>query len=41
MKLIEKGKIENGEHIIASYKGYFNQSNCYNLFYKFISLYFK
>ena len=37
MKLIEKGKIENGEHIIASYKGHFKLGNCYHLFYKFKS----
>ena len=41
MKLIKNGKMNNDKNIIASYKGYFKQGNCYNLFYKFISLYFK
>ena len=35
MKLIKKGKIENGKNVIASYKGYFKLGNCYHLFKKF------
>ena len=35
MKLIKKGKIENGKNVIASYKGHFKLGNCYNLFKKF------
>ena len=32
MKLIKKGKIENGKNVIASYKGHFKLGNCYNKF---------
>lgn len=35
MKLIEKGKIENSENVIASYKGHFKLGRCFNLFKKF------
>ena len=35
LKLIKKGKIENGKNVIASYKGYFKLGNCYHLFKKF------
>ena len=33
------GKIENGESVIASYKGYFKLGNCYNLFKKFVFIF--
>ena len=36
MKLIKKGKIENGENIIASYKGYFKLGGCYKMLKKFV-----
>ena len=36
IKLIEKGKIENGEHIIASYKGHFKLGGCYKMLKKFV-----
>ena len=35
MKLIKKGKIENGKNVLASYKGHFKLVNCYLLFKKF------
>ena len=34
MKLIKMGKVENGDSVIASYKGHFKLGNCYNLFKK-------
>lgn len=36
MKLIKKGKIENGENIIASYKGHFKLGGCYKMLKKFV-----
>lgn len=35
MKLIKKGKIDNSQNVIASYKGHFKLGNCFNLFFKF------
>ena len=35
LKLIKKGKIENGKNVVASYQGHFKLGNCYHLFYKF------
>ncbi len=35
MKLIKKGKINNSQNVIASYKGHFKLGNCYHLFKKF------
>ena len=34
MKLIKKGKINNSQNVIASYKGHFKLGKCFNLFSK-------
>ena len=36
MKLIKKGKIENDQNIIASYKGHFKLGGCYKMLKKFV-----